>query len=74
MNAYLVKRTLDEDQIPYDQYVGAVVVANTRNEAIELLRENCPEETWDGFKDVEVSELEVTAARPYIVLKDYKAG
>ena len=73
MNIYLVNRT---DEVHYDQYKTAVVVANTRNEALELLKEDCYnfDETWDNFKNVEVTEIEVTTARPYIVLKDYKAG
>jgi hypothetical protein len=73
MKIYLVKRSCDDDQVPYDQYSGAVVVAISPEHALELLHEKHFWQT-DPWGNWDVTISEVDSKTPGIVLEDYKAG
>lgn len=68
MKAYLVKRT---DEVGWDEYNGAVVVAESPEKAIEMLDIKPGMWQWGSGK-VEVTEIDLT--KPEIILQDFNAG
>jgi hypothetical protein len=72
MNIYLVERN---DGVGYDQYDSAVVVAESPERAVELLKERhqsmAPWYPW-GRWDVTVTEID--SSNEHIVLESFNAG
>lgn len=74
MPVYLVKRT---DYVGWEEYIGAVVIADSAEKALEMLHEkhDCEDPksycSWGTWK-VEIKEIDTT--KPEIILEDYKSG
>lgn len=74
MHIYLIERT---DRVGYDEYDSAVVVAQSEEQALELLKKKHPNDyttyhCWGDFKSVIIRELSLTA--PAIILESFNAG
>lgn len=73
MGIYLIVRP--EEKINWDEYKGAVVVANSPEEALVMLRkEHDPLDALAEWGDWNVTITDIDLSVPAIVLESFNAG
>jgi hypothetical protein len=73
MKIYLVQRP--DEKIDWDEYKGAVVIAESPDEALKMLHKEHDSLSWnESWGDWDVTITEINLATPAIVLESYNAG
>ena len=74
MNIYKIPH----DEFEYDYYMGHVIVANNRQEVLDLAKDtpdgNEPWAVWDKATIETIGQYFGDKIQPFILLSDFKAG
>ena len=71
MNIYLIDRN---DKTDYDQYDSAVVIADSPERAIEIIKETYQNNKWAWGTHFDLSATEIKLNEELIVLESFNAG
>jgi hypothetical protein len=71
MKFFLIERN---DKVDYDEYDSCVVVAETPEQAKQMIIDFYGTGDWNGWKDYDVTITEIKPDHARIVLPSFKAG
>lgn len=71
MDIYLIERN---DSVGYDEYDASVIIANSEDEALQILKEKHGEHYYSGWRGYDVTVSKIDLSQKGIVLESFNAG